>query len=561
MVDYGAMPFLLTGREIDWVTQTLAAMSDEEKVGQLFCLLAPSCEADTLTDLVQRYRPGGILFRPQDAESIRAAIAAVQESSAVPMLVAANLENGGVDIHQDGTAFGSQMLVAASGDPQNAYRLGMVSGAEGRALGVNWTFSPVGDICLNFRNPITNVRAFGDDALQVAQLSCECIRGIQEQGMAACLKHFPGDGVDDRDQHLLPAVNTLSVEAWERTYGQVYRMAIQQGVQSIMAAHILLPAYQQALNPQLQKADMLPASLSPELLQGLLRQKLGFNGLIVSDATVMAGFTMAMKREEAVPAAIQAGCDMFLFNLGIQSDYCHMLRGLKRGLLTRERLTEAAGRVLALKASLQLTTQAPVLLSENTRKRHRQWARETARAGITLVKDTQKLLPLDTAKHRRLLVYVVGCENPLSPSMQADRACAALGALLEKRGFAVKRFTGEGWDFAASQQAPTQQLQDVDAVLYVAHTQVLSNQTAMRISFLTERGTISPKFLHERPTLCVSLCSPYHLQDMPRVKTLVNAYADHEYALEAVADALTGAIPFAGNSPVDASCGMWDTML
>ena len=561
MIDYSAQPFLLSVKEIRWVEQTLGAMSVEEKVGQLFCLLALSYETDMLSKLVRRHQPGGILFRPARADRVRDAVTAVQTSSNVPMLVAANLENGGVDIENDGTSFGSQMLVAASGNPKNAYRLGVVCGREGRALGINWTFSPVGDICLNFRNPITNVRAFGDNARMVAKFSRECIRGIQEQGMAACIKHFPGDGVDERDQHLLPTLNSLTAEEWDATFGEVYRSAIQQGVKSIMAAHILQPAYQQALNPALDKERLLPAALSRELLQGLLRERLGFNGLIASDATVMAGFTMAMKREEAVPAAIQAGCDMFLFTLGVDSDYNHMLRGLQRGILTLSRLNEAVGRVLALKASLGLAAKRSEPLPRSARETHKQWAREVARAGVTLAKDTQGLLPLQAAKHRRILLYVVGCADPLSQEMQTARACARFQALLEQKGFEVKRFTGENWDFAASQQAPSLQLDGVDLVLYVAHTHVLSNQTAIRLSFLTREGTVSPKFLQECPTLCVSLGSPYHLQDIPRMKTLVNAYSDHECALEALVEALLGEVPFVGKSPVDPYCGMWDAML
>ena len=379
--------------------------------------------------------------------------------------------------------------------------------------------------------------------------------------MAACLKHFPGDGTDERDQHLLPSINSLSAADWDQSYGIVYRRAIAQGVKSIMAGHILMPALQKSLNPSLSRQQLLPATLSAELLDGLLRKRLGFNGLIVSDATVMAGFTMAMSREQAVPEAIRAGCDMFLFTLDEQSDMRFMLSGIQRGIITPERLNEAAGRVLALKASLGLAARPSPPPPRFYPGTHRRWARETARAGVTLVKDTQGLLPLDPDRHRRIRLYAIGCGDPLSPELHTHPACVKLQALLERRGFQVTRFTGGAWDFAASQRAPAEQLAGADVLLYVAITPVVSNQTALRLNFLSRKGTFTPKFLQERPTLCVSLGSPFHLQDMPRVKTLVNAYGDHEAVLEAVAEALTGEIPFKGASPVDPFCGLWDAGL
>jgi len=238
-----------------------------------------------------------------------------------------------------------------------------------------------------------------------------------------------------------------------------------------------------------------------------------------------------------------------------------MLQGIQRGIVTPGRLNEAVGRVLALKASLGLATKSSEPLPCPHRETHRQWAQGVARTGVTLVKDTQGLLPLDAIRHRRILLYAVGCGDPLSQETQMDKACARFQSLLEQKGFEIKRFSEEKWSFEASQQAPSLQLDGVDLVLYVAHTPVLSNQTTIRLHFLTRQGTISPKFLLECPTLFVSLGSPYHLQDIPRMKTLVNAYADNEYTIEALVEALVGEIPFVGRSPVDPYCGMWDAML
>ena len=159
--------------------------------------------------------------------------------------------------------------------------------------------------------------------------------------------------MDERDQHLLTSINTLSVQDWDATFGKVYAGMIEEGTLSIMAGHIALPAYARALGATAQEAA-LPATLSPVLISRLLREKLGFQGLVISDATPMVGFCSAMKREDAVPSCIMAGCDMFLFNKDLQEDIVYMKRGLERGVLTEARLEEAVIRILGLKAALGL---------------------------------------------------------------------------------------------------------------------------------------------------------------------------------------------------------------
>lgn len=161
--------------------------------------------------------------------------------------------------------------------------------------------------------------------------------------------------MDERDQHILTSVNSFSTEEWDKTYGYVYKNLIDQGAKTVMVGHIAQPAYVKAQNENASREERLrPASLSPELLGGLLRKKLGFNGLISTDATPMVGFTSAMKRSEAIPQAIAAGCDMILFNKSLEEDYRYLLDGVKNGRVSEERLDEAVLRILATKASLNL---------------------------------------------------------------------------------------------------------------------------------------------------------------------------------------------------------------
>ncbi|MCD8152110.1 MAG: glycoside hydrolase family 3 protein, partial [Clostridiales bacterium] len=401
MVELKSNPYFLIETEIDWVNRTLDSMSMEEKIGQLFCPIGGNAEEKFLLDFLEEFQPGAMLYRPMPAAQVRSVHKFLQEHSRIPMLLAANLESGGNGICADGTYFARPMGVAATDRAENAYRLGAVSGREAQAVGCNWAFSPICDLDLNFRNPIMNVRTFGSDRERVISFVREQMRGLLEYGVAAAVKHFPGDGVDGRDQHLLSSVNSLSVEEWDDSYGRIWQSVVDAGALSVMVGHILQPAYSRYFNPALADEEILPAVLSTELLNGLLRGKLGFNGVIVTDATPMVGFAAAMPRKEAIPAALAAGCDMILFNKDIREDYQSVRDALADGRLTGERIDEAVTRILAMKAAMQLPekqaegTLVPPeeALSCISCAQHREWAKVCADESVTLVKDTQELLP------------------------------------------------------------------------------------------------------------------------------------------------------------------------
>jgi beta-N-acetylhexosaminidase len=414
-IDLRGKPFYLQEEGIQWVERTLASMDLDAKIGQLFCPLGINKEQDVLKAMVEDIQPGGIMFRADEGRLNQEAHRYLQENSRIPMLLAANLEAGGNGTAKDGTFYGRPMQIAAADNEEMAYRLGVICGREGAAVGCNWAFAPVIDIDMNYRNPITNTRTYGSDTGRVLAMSRQFMKGIHENGLAVSIKHFPGDGVDERDQHLHIAINSLSVEEWEETFGAVYRGMIDAGAQTVMIGHIMLPEYSRALVPGIRNEELKPATLAPELLQTLLREKLGFNGMIVTDATNMGGFTMAEKRELAVPMAIAAGCDMFLFNKNLQEDFRYMKQGVATGILTLERVEEAVTRILALKASLGLHRKQaeaalvpePDSLSILRCREHESWAAECADQSVTLVKDTQGLLPLDVTKHKRILLHLL----------------------------------------------------------------------------------------------------------------------------------------------------------
>ena len=546
MVDVQAKPFTLSDAQAQWVARTLAGMSTEEKVGQLFLVMGGDYAPDVLADMLRRGRVGGVLFRPESAETIRARYAPLDRAARIPLLKAANLEEGGAGAITDGTLFGWPMLVAASPDEEDATRFGRICAAEGRSVGVNWTFSPVCDIDMNDLNPITNVRTCGSDPERVMRRTELFMRAVQESGMAACAKHFPGDGVDDRDQHLHPTYNTLSARRWRETYGRVYARLIDGGLMSVMAGHIVQPALEMEKNPALTFADCLPGSLSRELLTDVLRGELGFNGVIATDATIMGGYCMAMERRRAIPTSIAAGCDMLVFTTGFDEDFAYLMEGVRSGLVSAQRLDDAVTRVLALKARVcDAPPCAPVTEAAA-------WHRACAGRAVTLVKQTQPdALPVTPERYPQIRLIALGRRQT------PDGDIVDIAAdWLERAGFAVERYDPYADELHGTSQLPRGRL-----TLYLANYEQASNQTTVRIRWCEKHALDTPRFVNEETCVMVSLANPYLLRDAPRVRTYVNAYTATRATIEAALERLCGRAPFTGESPVDAFCGRMDTRL
>ena len=358
MVDLTAQPFHLDDDGIRWVHDTIAALTLDEKVGQLFINLNISFDERYLDDVLDRYHVGGMRYRGDSAAAIQQHIRYAQSRTKVPLLIASNPEMGGFGSCDDGTLVSTHLQAGSHPDASIAFEMGQVAGREIAALGCNWAFAPIVDIHRNWRNTVVATRSFGDDPDVVIERATEFFDGISESPVVCAIKHFPGDGVDERDQHVVASYNTLGVDEWHETYGRVYRAMIGHGVQSIMVGHIGAPELSRALRPGIRDEEIMPATLAPELLQDLLRGQLGFNGVLVSDASAMVGLTAALPRRDLVPAVIAAGCDMFLFFRNADEDFDYMLEGVRTGVITAERLQEALERILGLKASLGLHTIA-----------------------------------------------------------------------------------------------------------------------------------------------------------------------------------------------------------
>lgn len=582
-VDLTAKPYYLNEEQIKWVKDTIAGMSLEEKIGQLFINMGSSREEGYLKGVLDNYHIGGVRYNPGTAEEVYDQNKILQENSKIPLLIAANTEAGGDGACTDGTYVGHEIKVAATRDEHLAYRMGQIAGEEAAAIGCNWSFAPIVGLLKNWRNPILSVRTWSDDPDLNIKLSLAYMKGIQEFGIAPAAKHFPGDGSDERDQHLSFAPNHSTVEEWDNSFGKVFQALIDAGVPSIMAGHIGLPSYVRYFKPDatLQEAN-LPATLNKYLITDLLRKKMGFNGVIVTDASHMVGMTGTMKRRDLLPTAIAAGVDLFLFFNDPDEDFQWMMDGYKNGVITDERLNDALMHILGLKAHIGLNKGFKFLehskeeqLAHIGKPENKKVAHEVTDKAITLVKNKEHIFPISPAKQKRvLLVDVKGHEGGFGMIMggSSKRPVDVMKELLEKEGFTVtiwqsledqvkdlppeKRRAAVANVYA--QKRPISELTDnYDLIINMA--KVVPN-TDQRIQWPASKGTPDiPFYIHEVPTIFVSVNSPFHLADVPQVQTYINCYDDQQDTLEALVDKMLGRSEFKGQSPIDAFCGFEDT--
>ncbi|WP_428242331.1 glycoside hydrolase family 3 protein [Gynuella sp.] len=533
-------PFNLDDTALAWVRQQYDNMDLQQRLGQLFNLLVMG-ESDEQLALIRHLQPGGITRSV--GRELQTEINYMQSLLAAfdcPPLVSADVEGG-----QMSFAFGSsmpnQLALAALNDAEVTERCASIQAREARALGINWTFTPVVDLNHSFRSAIVGTRSYGSDHQVVMQMGRANIRGFQRNGLAATAKHWPGDGYDDRDQHLVTSVNPLTVEEWHKQFGVLYRSMIKEGVMSIMSAHIALPEYMKLYTDDPEQW-WRPASINRALNQQLLREELGFNGLIVSDASVMAGLSGWTDRATLIAELIENGCDMILFCREPVEDMAYLLAAVRRGDVSEQRIEEAVLRVLAMKAALGLHRTPPktdiAVFAQQT-----DMSKVFARCP-TLVKDRTDFLPISAERHPRVLVFSPGIQHV----MQEQPLPLQLPDLLREEGFEVTLFTPE----------MDVQTRDYDWVLYLLAEESSLLRSHIYIDWFRLHGGFMPamtRYWVDIPTVMVSFGHPYYLYDAPRVPTYINAYCATAEMQASVLSGLLGRESFNRSNPVDPFCG------
>jgi beta-N-acetylhexosaminidase len=538
-----------------WVESTLRGLTLREKVAQLTApwvsgeyLAIDSDEYDRLRRWVVDEKVGGIIMSIGAPLQVAAKLNMLQQLADVPMLISADMEHGpgqrlyggtvmpwGIRIGS-GTIFPPLMAFGATGDERLAYELGRITALEARAAGIHMTYSPVVDVNNNPSNPIINTRSYGEDPALVSRMAAAHIRGLQEHGMLATAKHFPGHGDTGVDSHIdLPFI-AVDAERAHRVELPPFRAAIAAGVAAVMTAHIAFPAL---------TGDSVPATLNRKLATELLKEELGFQGLVVTDALDMGAIVKHYGRQQAGVMALQAGADVLLMPPDITELIEGVVAAVARGEVTEERIDYSVRRVLRIKAGLGLHRQRTVDLDHfphvvGTRA-HGAVARQVAERAITAVRDRGGLLPLTPEKGRRILSIVY--------TDDFDPVAGRIFQQLLAEGDRPVRLEPLDRHATPARLAELRAAADsADVVLVSPFVRVMAWKGDVHIA--APVATFIRDVAARRPTVVVAFGNPYLLTQFPEVGTYVVAWGHQEVVERAAAGALLGRTAIGGRLPI-----------
>lgn len=532
------------------VEEIMAKMTLREKVGQCVQIELDKISfgsPEETSEWFKRYPVGSIVKGPDvagvanggrlyNAEAIRRCV----QASKTPLTIAGDL--GPVTSPVKMPTFGA---IGAVGDPSVARRWGRLVGRIGRANGYHWCYQPCVDIAVNWLNPIMGCRTFGNDPDKVARLAVEVVRGMQEEGLSASAKHWPGDGVDLRDQHLGPSVNSLPRGRWMDTYGKVYGALIAANVDSIMNAHISLPFADPPAGPF---GLPPPAVMSKAITTDLLRGDLGYKGVVATDALMMGGFLIYRYPHHAqrYVEAFKAGADVLLWPRHVEVIDL-MEKAVLRGEITMERLDASVRRILEMKVRQGLF-DAPYSPSGVPSKEllddARAFVSEVAEREIALVRNADGLLPLDRDTTKKVLLWIA---DPTEKGTVTPENYTELRSGFEERGAEVTfARNGNCLDLWKREDGGER----YDAVFFLFRSGMHFVKNTMRpVGGAGECiWTMINSDLH-RP-IPITFSYPYLLHDAPWLTTLVNVHSDPSPETQRVlVRLLYGEIPFCGKSP------------
>jgi beta-glucosidase-like glycosyl hydrolase len=529
------------------VDQLLGRMTLDEKVGQVFVFTCVSM-AQAIEEL--SFSPGGFIRIQCDALTAAKQHRELQLRSAIPLLFAADFERGVGNRFPGGTDFCSMMTLGAAGSEELAYSMGQAIAAESRAVGVQLSYVPVLDVNINEHNPIINTRSFGADPELVARLGSALIRGHRDGGVLTCAKHFPGHGDTEIDSHsTLGQVNAdrARLEAVELL---PFRAAIKAGVDCVMSAHLMVPSIE---------PDPIPATLSPKILQGLLREEMEFQGVITTDALDMGAITRHFSPDEAIIGAFSAGCDMLIMPLEAWRAVTILQGAVKSGQISEARLDEAVLRILGMKEKAGILDSPPVdpagVATALMPYEHQELARKIARSGITLVQNTSSLLPLQPRQSVAVLSFS-NYENSHSYYMEP----ASFGAHLKRVHDGSVQWVHCGklqeehpHEFHWKERALHAAAQS-DVIIVAAYVKVIINSGTVSLDERSLQFMASLRRIG-KPIGLVSFGSPYLVKQVPWVDSFVCAYSATESCQEVAAELLVGRSPFQGRLPVTVTMG------
>jgi beta-N-acetylhexosaminidase len=535
------------------VRRWLSTLTLNQKVAQLVVIPfygeAPNTRSKQyrrFLRLVQEERVGGLILvnrteghgiKRAEPYALAAFLNRMQRTAKIPLIVAGDFERG-ASMRVDGmTLFPHAMAFAAGGDPQATKYMGEVTARDSRALGVHWIFFPVADVNSNPDNPIINIRSFGESPRQVSEHVRAFIQGSRtdpKNRVLATAKHFPGHGDTAEDSHLKLASIQSDRARLESVELVPFRAAIEEGVDAVMTAHIAVPALD---------APDLPATLSPAIMTGLLRDEMKFQGLVVTDALEMAGVAKGYSTGDAAVRALEAGADVLLMPPDPEAAIRAVVADVRKGRLTAKRIDESVVRVLTAKQSVGLDRSklvdleaiAEVINSPEAAAR----AQEITDRAVTLVKNEGGVLPLHNPKDACFLVLVEGrYSNEGLALTQELRQRAAT------RIFALDPTLPDSELDAAAQNASA-----CEQVVVMAFASVAAYRGSLALPGNFSK-LVDGLIATGRPVTLVSIGSPYLVRSFPKVSAYLTTYSPVTTAEVAAVKALFGEIDIGGHLPV-----------
>ena len=548
----------LNSAERRWVDSTLASLSLHDRVGQMVMVWVlgdytnnrDSSYAEVVR-WVERDHIGGLSMSLGTPIEVAAKVNDLQRRASVPLIVSADLEpglgrlEGGLFAHYmldagSATVFPTAMAIAATGRDSDAYDVGRAIAQEGRAVGIHINFAPVVDVNNNPSNPVINTRSFGEDPRRVGRLSALFVRGALAGGQMATAKHFPGHGDSDVDSHVGLPVVSANMARLDSVELVPFKAAIDAGVTLVMTAHIALPA--------VQGDSTTPATLSPGIITGLLRDTLGFRGVAITDAMTMEGIGKGYTTEQSSVLAVKAGADILLKPSDPTRAIAAVVAAVERGDIPRSRIDSAARHVLELKARSGVAAERTVSL-ERLRDvvgspEHRALAADIARRAVTLLRNKENLVPIADSGRTLVVHYAPETEIKAGRAFEATLRGSPRGA--RGRSVRVERILPT---------ATTDVLDSLDRAADAAGTVIITAYVRRvegegRVAVPQQVASWIDRLAQRRKVIVVSFGNPYLIRQFPNVGAYVVTYGVSDDLERAAAMALLGRAAITGKVPV-----------
>jgi len=532
----------------EWTEQKLSSMTLREKIAQMiisnsdgYVLDESSAEFQRIQNLIVNEKIGGLIFFKGNSGQEAGLINKFQSMSETPLLISADFERGTRMRLDDGSLFPSNMALGATRNPELAYRMGLQIAKECKAIGVGQNYAPVTDVNNNSLNPIINVRSYGEDPELVSSMADMLIKGLQDGNIIATAKHFPGHGDTDIDSHSdLPVLN-FSKERLDNLELIPFKSAIKSNVMSVMIAHLSLPALDNEVN--------VPASLSKNIIDGLLINELNFKGLVVTDALNMAGVVKHFSAEEVALRCVNAGVDLILMPQGESVSISAIEQAVNSGSISEERINTSVRKILNAKNWLKLnenklTDVSKVSSIVNSDEANR-ISRQIADESLTLVKNNNSTVPFINAASQSCLIISLNNGNEKANSDYFLRR------FNEKNKFNSTSYYDLTGDIVNSDEILLD-ADNYDVIIIPIYAKVkiktgtvgLPDSQISLISSLASKG---------KKVVVISFGNPYLIQGFPDIDSYICAYADAESSIDAGIDSFYGTIKFKGKLPVTIS--------